>query len=103
MLSPSRKHERACLRPVLLQSGSVSPTPSPIGFSPSASNTTKPLSPDAMLDDAFANSMSAGSASARRRVGRRKWGALGVVAGIVVAVIRARPPAVGGRSRRADR
>ena len=78
---------------MLNQSGSVSPTPSPIGFSPSASNTTKPLTPDAILDDAIANSLSIGSASARRRVGRRKWGALGAVAGIVVAVIvLAHPP-----------
>src|SRR6185436_11408508 len=77
----------------LHQSGSVSPTPSPIGFSPSASNTTKPLTPDVLLDDAIANSLSIGSASARRRVGRRKWGALGAVAGIVVAVIvLAHPP-----------
>jgi len=81
------------LGPILHQSGSVSPTPSPIGFSPSASNTTKPLSPDALYDEAIANSISAGSASARRRVGRRKWGALGAVAGIVVAVVvLAHPP-----------
>jgi serine/threonine-protein kinase len=89
----SSLHQSGSLGPILHQSGSVSPTPSPIGFSPSASNTTKPLSSDAVLDDAFANSLSVGSASARRRVGRRKWGALGVVAGIVVAVVvLAHPP-----------
>jgi eukaryotic-like serine/threonine-protein kinase len=76
--------------PVLFQSGSVSPTPSPIGFSPSASNTTRPLTPDALFDEAIAN---ASSAAARRRGGRRKWGALGALAGIVVAVILlAHPP-----------
>jgi len=86
-------NQSGSLGPILHQSGSVSPTPSPIGFSPSASNTTKPLSPDAIFDDAAGNSLSIGSASARRRVGRRKWGALGAVAGIVVAVIvLAHPP-----------
>ena len=86
-------NQSGSMGPILHQSGSVSPTPSPIAFSPSASNTTKPLSPDAFLDDAIANSISTGSASARRRAGRRKWGALGVVAGIVVAVIvLAHPP-----------
>ena len=76
--------------PILLQSGSMSATPSPIKFSPSASNTTRPLTPDALLDEAIAN---ASSASARRPGGRRKWGALGALAGVVVAVILlAHPP-----------
>jgi eukaryotic-like serine/threonine-protein kinase len=76
--------------PFLLQSGSMSPTPSPIAFSQSASNTTRPLTPDALLDEAIAN---ASAASARRRGGRRKWGALGAVAGVVVAaILLAHPP-----------
>jgi serine/threonine-protein kinase len=77
--------------PMLVESGASvasagSSTPQPIGFAASMSHPTKPL------HEIEADLASVERAAAKRS-GRRKWGALGVIAGVVVAVVvLAHPP-----------
>jgi eukaryotic-like serine/threonine-protein kinase len=77
--------------PSVIEASSTPPR-SPWGPSPtSASHATKPLASGVAMGVEI--DLSTGSPVSRRRGGRRKWGALGALAGIVVAVVvLANPP-----------